>query len=208
MSFGGDVLTSAGSGDVFVAKLDVGGAHLWSKRFGDADQQDASSLTVDFAGNVVLTGEFAGTVDFGGAPLTSTGGFDLFVAKLDGAGGHLWSKRFGDGDDQGGTPSIAVDGSGNVFAAGTFHGALNFGGGPLASAGGEDAYLAKMDGNGAHLWSKRFGDVSDGQVATCLAADASGNVIVGGYFSGTVDFGGGSVVSAGGNDAFVAKFSP
>lgn len=208
VSFGGNLLTSAGSGDVFVAKLDGNGAHLWSNRFGDTDQQDVSGLAVDPSGNVIITGEFSGTADFGGKPLVSAGGFDLFVAKLDGAGGHIWSKRFGDVDDQGGAPSIAVDGSGNMFAAGTFHGALNFGGGPLASAGDEDAYLAKLDGNGGHLWSKRFGDVSDGQVATCLAVDGDGNVIVGGYFSGTVDFGGGAVISAGGNDAFLAKFSP
>jgi uncharacterized protein (AIM24 family) len=208
VNFGGGLLTSAGSGDVFVAKLDGNGGHLWSKGFGDTAQQDASGLAVDVAGNVLITGEFDGTVDFGGKPLSSAGGFDLFVVKLDENGKHIWSERFGDIDDQGGAPSVAVDTSGNVFAAGTFHGAINFGGGPLASAGQEDAYLAKLDGNGKHLWSKRFGDVSDSQVATCLAVDGPGNVIVAGYFSGTVDFGAGPVISAGGNDAFVAKFSP
>jgi hypothetical protein len=34
--------------------------------------------------------------NLGGVPLTALGSYDAFVGKLDGAGNHLWSKRFGD----------------------------------------------------------------------------------------------------------------
>jgi hypothetical protein len=208
VNFGGGPLISAGGNDVFVVKLDASGGYLWSKSFGDADQQDATAVAVDSAGDVLVTGEFFGTVNFGGGPLTSAGDYDLFLVKFDASGGHVWSKRFGDDDDQGGAPSVIVDASGNVLVAGTFHGTLDFGGSPIASIGGQDAYLAKLDASGDYLWSKRFGNAMDEQVATSVVVDASGDVLLAGYFGGILDFGDGtSLMSAGGYDLYVAKFS-
>ena len=43
--------------------------------------------------------------------------------------------------------AITVDTVGNVFVAGSFAGATQFGGQTLTSLGGEDAFLAKIDGN-------------------------------------------------------------
>jgi hypothetical protein len=126
-----------------VAKLDAAGNALWSKLFGDASNQIGSSIAVDGTGNVLSTGYFGGTVDFGKGPLTSAGSYDLFVAKLDAAGNALWSKRFGDADAQHGT-SIAVDGAGDVLMTGNFYGTVDFGKGPLTSAGGYDLFVAKL----------------------------------------------------------------
>lgn len=56
---------------------------LWSRRFGDTGlRQRVRGLTTDAAGNVLLVGEFDGTVDFGAGQLTSAGSADLFVVKL------------------------------------------------------------------------------------------------------------------------------
>lgn len=97
---------------------------------------------------------------------------------------------------------------GNVLVAGFFKGAADFGGGPLASAGGADVFLAKLAPTGEHVWSKRFGDGSD-QVVAAIASDVTGAVLVGGYFAGGIDFGGGLLLAESAmSDAFVAKFSP
>jgi hypothetical protein len=125
---------------------------------------------------------------------------------LDPAGGHLFSRRFGDGADQYGT-SVAVDATGNVVLTGFSRGALDFGGGPLASAGLEDVLLGKFDASGKHLWSKRFGDAAI-QVGYSVAVDNGSNTLLTGYFFGTVDFGNGPLVSVGTSDIFVAKFAP
>ncbi len=204
--FGGGPLTStsAGDPDIFVAKLDGSGNHLWSKRFGDMSTQAGESVAVDGAGNVLLTGGFDGTADFGGGPLTGNGSFDIFVAKFDSNGNHLWSKRFGDGDGQFGE-SVAVDGTGDVLLTGSFLGTADFGGGPLAGVGDPDIFVAKFDGSGNHLWSKRFGDVG-GQIGESVAVDGTGNVLLTGGFVVTADFGGGPLTSAGDADIFVAKF--
>jgi hypothetical protein len=148
---------------------------------------------------IVLAGVAYGEVDFGGGPLLSAGQSDIVAAKLDAAGKHLWSKRFGDGDPQHGY-SVATDGAGNVVLTGLLYGTVDFGGGPLTSAGGSDIFVAKLDAFGNHVWSKRFGDAST-QFGASVAVDSPGNVLL----YGTVDFGGGPVPNGGG---VVAKLGP
>jgi hypothetical protein len=206
VDFGGGVLTSAGGADVFIAKYDPTGKHLWSKRFGDADHQGGTGVAVDGLGNVLVTGSLAGAADFGGGALTSAGSVDLFVAKLDPTGKHLWSKRFGDASDQYGF-GIAVDAAGNALVTGAFSGAVDLGGGALTSAGIADILVASYDPAGNHLWSKRFGDASN-QRGNAVAAGGAGSVLVTGSLRGTADFGDGALTSAGGEDAFLAKLVP
>ncbi|MEZ4312243.1 MAG: hypothetical protein R3F14_29795 [Polyangiaceae bacterium] len=45
-----------------------------------------------------------------------------------------------------------------AVVAGVFAGTVNFGGGAIASGGGNDGFVASYDYLGAHLWSKGFGD--------------------------------------------------
>jgi hypothetical protein len=203
-NFGGGTLTSAGAFDIFVVKFDANGNHIWSQRFGNATDQWSVAVAADASGNVIVTGYFTGTVDFGGGTLTSEGGYDIFVAKFDMNGGHVWSDRFGDASDDV-ARSVAIDPTGNIFVTGYFAGNVNFGGGLLASSGLNDICVVKFGGSGSHVWSDRFGDASD-QQGMSAATDASENVIVTGHFENTVNFGGGTLSSGGGYDIFVAKF--
>jgi lambda repressor-like predicted transcriptional regulator len=207
VDFGGGRLSSAGGGDIFVAKFSrTDGGHIWSKRFGSISTDYGYRVAVDSSRNVYVIGRFVGTVDFGGGPLTSAGGYDIFVAKFSGTdGGHIWSKRFGSaGYDY--ANGIAVDSGGNVLVTGQFQGIVDFGGGPLTSAGGYDIFMAKYNGvNGSHIWSKRFGSTSS-DYGNGIAVDEVGNVIMTGAFYGTVDFGGGSL-TASGIDIVVAKYT-
>jgi hypothetical protein len=206
LSFGGPTLPNAGGEDVFVAKLDPSGAHVWSNAFGDGADQSGRGVAVDGAGNVLLVGGFAGSVAFGVPALTSAGGQDVFVAKLDPGGTPVWSRRFGDAQDQA-AQAVAADGAGNVLLAGDFSGTLAFGGPALISAGGQDVFVAKLDAGGAPVWGKRFGDALD-QSVQCLAVDGGGNLLLTGGFQGALGFGGPALISAGGQDFFAAKLDP
>ncbi len=199
VSFGGANL-SAGGADLFVAKYDAAGAHLWSKRFGDGSTQSGAGVATDVASNIVLAARLVGSIDLGGGNLTSAGGDDVLLAKLDSAGNHLWSKRFGDANHQG-AQTLRLDGAGNVIVAGTVSGSIDFGGGALTPpAGSSRNYLAKLDAAGNHLWSKMFHGQAD------VATDAAANVVLGGRFFTTIDLGGGPLVTAGGVDVVLAKF--
>jgi hypothetical protein len=209
IDFGGGPLTNAGNGDIFLAKFDSSGNHLWSKKFGGSSSDWGNSVSVDSSGNVYITGYFgSSTIDFGGGALTNAGYRDIFLAKFDSNGNHLWSKSFGgSGDDYG--YSVSVDSSGNVYITGNFQSStIDFGGGALtnANAGYSDIFLAKFDSNGNHLWSKSFGGISD-DYGNSVSVDSSGNVYITGYFkSSTIKFGGGALTNTGGYDIFLARF--
>jgi hypothetical protein len=208
VDFGGGPLVSAGSTDMAIAKFDSAGNHLWSARFGDSDIQRPSGITTDSFDNVLVTGEFRGTVDFGGGPLVAAGlgTLDIFLVKFDSGGSHVWSRQFGDTLNQWGR-QVAVDPWDSVLLAVYFEGGVDFGGGVLTSGGDQDAAVAKFDASGNHLWSAAFGGTGM-QKAFDVAADDQGNLLLAGYFRDSLDFGGGILTSAGGNDVFLARFTP
>lgn len=127
-----------------VIKFDPGGNHLWSKTFGPPPGSDASAsaVAVDSAGNIVVPGSFTNTIDCGGGPLVSAGGYDVFVAKFDPQGNHRWSRRFGDPQAQAGT-TVGVISSTEIVVAGNFGGLVDFGGGMLASQSPDDLFLTR-----------------------------------------------------------------
>lgn len=214
VDFGGSVLSSAGSTDIYLAKLDMNGEHLWSKQFGDADNQIGRAVHIGSSGDIYLTGSLVGTVDFGPGnaacpPMTASGLEDVFITKFSSSGVCQFSKRFGTPAQQFST-AIAVDSQQNILVTGYFNGGIDFGCGMLASGngmGGTDIFLAKLDSMGGCIWSKRFGDASN-QYATALGIrPSSDEIIIAGYASGTVDFGNAALVSAGGSDIFIAAFN-
>jgi len=153
VDFGSGPLTSVGHQDIFVLKLDPTGNHLWSKSFGSNNGDDGVAIAADAADNVVVTGSFMGTVDFGGGPYDSAGsctgdpctpGPDIFVLKLDALGKHLWSKGFGGNSSWRGGNDVGVDSGGNVVFSGHLFGSIDVGGGPLQSVGEWSGFLAKL----------------------------------------------------------------
>jgi len=203
VDFGGGALTSAGLGDVFVAKFDAAGNHRWSQRFGGAGEEQGMQIVVDDAGIVTMAGAFRDSLDLGGGALTSVGQRDIFVAGFDPAGNYLWSMGTGDTSDDYPT-AITTDNTGRWFVSGVFYGSVDFGGGLLTSAGSTDIFVAGFDTGGVPLWSKRFGD-SDRDGIAAISFDASGNLILAGVFEGSVDFGGGALGSSGNNDIYFAQ---
>jgi len=204
VNFGGGVLDTGGSDDIFVAKFDRWGYHLWSTRFGTAGNDAGLCVAVDDSGNVVVGGYFLGAVDFGGGTLTSAGLNDMFLVKLDPSGHHVWSRRFG-GANNDEVDDVTIDALGRVVATGSFRDAVDFGGGPMGSAGASDGFVAVFDPSGNHVWSRTFG-AGLADEGRGVAADPFGNVFVTGAFQDTVSFGGGSFASAGLNDVFVVKY--
>ena len=205
-NFGGSVLVSAGGQDIFLAKYTTAGAHVWSKRFGDSQPQSAEAVATDATDDVIITGNFQGTVDFGGGGLTSAGASDAFVARFTSAGAHSWSKRFGAASWEAGA-ALATDGAGNVICSGTFAASITLGGPTFTSLGSNDFYVAKFSREGEHLWSRSFGSDA-AEALTGLAVDADNNVVMTGHASKDIGFGGGLLVPAGQSDVFVATLAP
>jgi len=202
--YGSYRLASAGSTDIFVAKLDSGGTVQWAKSMGGASDDLGVGIAVDGDGNAYVTGVFYGTADFGSYSLTSAGGSDIFVAKFDSGGTVQWAKSMGGASSQDYGRGIAVDGDGNAYVSGSFGYTADFGSYSLTSAGGSDIFVTKLDSGGTVQWAKSMGGAySDGGYG--IAVDGDGNTYVTGSFGYTADFGSYNLTSADGYDIFVAK---
>jgi hypothetical protein len=206
MDFGGCSLSKMAGTGLFVAKLDPSGACLWSKSAGATGNQYGHDVAVDGAGNVLVTGDFTGALDFGGCPLSKGLGTGLFVAKLDPSGACLWSKNAGAAGSQHGW-GAAVDGAGNVLVTGEFTSAMDFGGCPLSKATGHGLFLAKLDPSGTCVWSKS-GGATGKQSSYDVAIDGPGNALITGEFASTLDLGGCPLSNSGASGLFVAKVDP
>ena len=204
VDYGGGPLTSAGGADVAVVKLDAGGGHIWSKRFGAKSTEYTYDLAVDPTGGVVFVGSFSKPVDFGGGELTSRGSGDAFVAKLDASGNHVWSKSFGGSEDDNGY-DVAIDPKGNVAVTGYFQLTADFDGHPQQSAGRNDAFVMRLDASGTPVWTKRLGG-SEADYGHGVTIDANGAIVATGHFVGKASYTGGELSSNGGHDIYVLTF--
>ena len=210
-------LTSSGSSDVFVSKLDNDGNSLWTRSMGGASADQGMSIAVDVSGNIYTTGYFQETADFNPGPgttnLTSNGESDIFVFKLDSNGDLLWARSMG-GKGLDLEFGIALDGSGNVYTTGYFQETADFDPGPgvfnLESDGSEDIFVSKFDSNGNFLSANSMGGTGLDR-GFGIALDVSGDVHITGYFQETADLDPGAGVSnrtsKGNFDIFISKLS-
>ena len=214
LRLGDQVVSSAGSSDGFVARLGPDGAVRWLIRVGGhgADRVAGAAALGD---RVAVAGTFSGEADFRGhalAPIEEHSGLpDGFVAVLDRAGQVAWVRRFGSAaEDE--VAGVAVTGSGRIAVAGTVRAVtwLGAGGATLTAGGVEDwdghgiadGLVALWDDRGEVVGSALVGGRDyDGLRAIAARGD---EVVVGGWFSGTMDVGGTHLVAGGGDDGFVA----
>ena len=211
-TIGGVSMIGAGSQDGFVAKLNASGSALWVVPIGGTSYDSATSVSVDSSGNILVAGNFYGTMSNLGAAnnIPSAGAADGYLVKLSASGAVQWAKPIG-GTSYDSAASVSVDSSGNVLVAGTFSGTMSNleVANNIPSAGSNDGYVAKFSPGGDVQWAKPIGGTSY-DIATSVSVDSSGNVLVAGHFSGTMSNLGAAnnIPSAGGSDGYVAKFSP
>jgi hypothetical protein len=180
---GNVVVSGKGVGTV---KLDPTGHPLWNRSFD-------GYLAIDSKGNVLVTGGFTEPADFGGGLLVSAGGEDIFVTKLDSAGNHVFSKRFGDAGGHQRGEAIAIDSADDVLVSGVLDGVVDFGGGPISVRPGtcpeevwceQAGFVLKLDPLGNSLWSWSRAPIRS---LPGIASDSHGNVLVSGASPGNVE---------------------
>ncbi len=198
-TFGGAPLTAVQAG-LFVLRLQGTGEPIWSRGFGD-DVFRARG-TADGAGRVLVSGRFSGSIDFGAGPIVSNGA-DGFVAALDPNGDLAWQLH-ADGDYFE-PDDTHWDAAGNAIIAATIDGTLELGGMSHQVTAPAGMLIAKIATDGTPLWSRSFGCEEHNRAG--LGSDPEGNVWWGGDYFGTIDFGGGPLVSSS-EDAFLVKLSP
>ena len=179
-------------------------SETWSLTHGSTGGDFIAAIAVDHAGNSYVVGSLAGTADLGCGAMSPTGSLDMYVVSYDTTGSCRWSRHFGGTSEQWAT-ALVRDCDGNLFVTGVFSGTTDFGFGALASAGGYDGFVAELSPTGAPVWARAFGGAEDD--APSGVAVAAADIVVAGHFHGTASFGGADLVSAGGADAFLARYA-
>jgi len=181
--------------NAFIVKYDASGQKLWTKQIGDAIIDTAAySVAADGIGNIIITG-ITGSNLFG---QTNQGNGDCFVSKFDPSGNHLWTSLIGGPDDDFGN-AVAVDAGNNIYVTGQTYGTLT----GAATAGLQDAFVAKFDPAGNRQWLRQFGSGGTDS-GESVAIDPYGYVFVAGFTDGSLD-GNGNI---GSYDLFISRFDP
>lgn len=198
-------LSSAGSADAFVAKMNPAGEFIWAKNAGGQFADQAYDLGLDANGNIYFTGNFQGTAAFGTTNLIAADQDDIFISKIDNNGNFIWSKSFGSYDKDCGN-AISVAANGNAFVTGYFTGTVAFGSNNILVGEYKDIFVAKLNSAGTVMAAKRAGgQYNDNGMS--IAANSSDQAMVTGSFVSSADFGTATLVSAGDDDIFIAKIT-
>ena len=205
ITFGGSTMQTAGNDDAFVASLNASGNYRWSYQFGGSMYDSGRRVAVRGT-SVTMVGGFVGSMILNGTNVTSSGEMDTFIVNMTTDGAINWARSVGGtGNDR--PNGLAIDSANNIVIVGFFGGTTNLGGSALASNGYEDVFIAKYRGaDGVHLFSKKLGGVGFDN-GTAVAVDLSNSIYILGTYTGSVDFGGPSPLTATSVDLFVAKYS-
>jgi len=201
------IASSKGAMDAFVAKLDATGKAVWLHGYGDTGTEFATDVAVDASGNVFVVGYTNSKIDFGGGEVPAASNDDIFVAKLNPAGEHVWSQRIGKAASYGlnePTASVAVMSDGRVVVAGFAGEELKIPNLDLPDRGDKTAFVVMFDGEGNGKWGKTWGATDCAQRLFGLSVSPSGAIAIAGDMQGTISFGGDNFTSGSDRDVFVA----
>ncbi|REJ80577.1 MAG: T9SS C-terminal target domain-containing protein [Bacteroidetes bacterium] len=208
VSFGSTNLSSSGSNDIAIFKVNSSGDVQWAKKAGGTREDRPRGVALDRSGNILVTGTFTNSCTFSGTTLTGTGPFSSFTAKYTNSGNLEWVRAGVNTTDTTRSNAIATDPAGNSYIAGYYKQTAVFGSNSVTSAGANDIFVAKYDPNGNVLWLKSAGGPYD-DMANGISYDPTNNLV---YVTGQIDdhgyFDNIYVGAAGNRDVFVAAYDP
>lgn len=192
-------LTSVGP-DAYVLKLSSSGAFIWVQHISGNGWQEGHTIRTDVQNNVYISGLLTVSAIFNagsGSVMLQTNNNDAFLAKYSPQGNLKWAIKPGGGINNtniGKKRPLAFDPLGNVVLAYHFSQTVDFDPGvgiaTLSTNGpiDEDIFIQKLDTNGNFIWVKQLGKNVYTDELGDLITDHQGNILLTGFFSGTVDF--------------------
>ena len=191
---GTNIISCVGGTDGFITKLDANGNLVWALSLaGTGTLSIYAPPAIDNSGNLYITGNFSGVVDFDPSlsTYTATGTNDIFILKLTATGSFVWAKNIG-GSSFESARRIITDASNNIYLAGMYTGIVDFD--PSAAtytlssnSSSTDGFILKLDPSGNFIWVNGIGGVGT-DICASIALDVSNNLYATGSYSATVDF--------------------
>lgn len=157
---------------------------------------------LDGSGNLVLAGQFYGSLNFGGRSFQSSSNMDAdgFAGKVSPQGQVAWAVNLA-GAGYSSAYGMHVDSRGDVLITGMFDGTITVGGRQMTAVGKQDVFVVKLSGsNGAVVWTRTFGGPED-DWAYAVTANPAGDVFTTGIPGAGLMIDGKDITGAG----FVAR---
>ncbi len=199
------VLTSNGTGDLFLARFSPEGQLDWITQAGILGTTRGESLRVDETGNSYVGGIYQGRVAFGEDTIqTNTPDNDIFLAKFDAEGIPAWGRKAGGVfDDK--CEAIELDEDGNIYMTGTYFGLMRLSDDIFIQTPGnnENFFLLKYQNDGTPLWARSLGESG---FENGRDISLSGNwLLLTGFFNESFSIDGVTLAQGAGNfDTFIA----
>jgi len=193
ITFGTTTLTSNGSKDYFIARLDPNGNFIWAKSEGGTGSDELYGVAIDNP-RIYMTGIFDADFTLGSIAVNTHGGQDILVACTDTAGNELWAVANGGGSSNDIGYDIATDHNGGVYATGNYAGPATFGSTNLT--GGNGAYIVKYDIISIQQWVKKIVGSSLNASGRSVSANNTPAIAMGSSFccyGSTLDFSGSTI---------------
>ncbi|WKZ65711.1 MAG: SBBP repeat-containing protein [Flavobacteriales bacterium] len=203
-SYDGIALTPGSAGSyLYVLATDLDGNGVWARSYGNGDNE-GMGISADTLGNVFVAARLWGNLFLPDDTLTSaSSNDDILVMKLDREGAFHWAQSTGSAQRDLAW-DVDADGMGNVLVAAHFQQSIDFFGTPFTALGGEDALIAKLDGDGNVVWASRpSGFQRDIPLCIHRQATAPNSIFFGGYYWGVITYGGSTIDDVGNGDAML-----
>jgi len=205
VDFWGTILSSFGSNDIYVIKLDNNGNTQWAKQmwWTSADRWYGIGLTPD--SSILVTGYFWGTATFWSITHTSSSSSSAFATKIDNSGNIIWATQLdGISVDEGNY--ITSDSEWNVIVTWFFNGDAQHWSISLINSWDSDTFVTKLAPNGDVIWANKLGGIWRDR-ATWVVTDTNNDIYVEWFFNNDSQHGTTLLNHAGSNDVFVTKVS-
>lgn len=181
----------------------------WALNCGGEGDDLGWNITSDAAGNTFVVGSFSGVATFGTTNLTSRGGLDMFLMKVDASGHVLWVRQGGGpSDDEG--KGVALDSNGNIYVTGYFTTNSTFDSVSIDAGSNRqhDLFLAKYNSAGDVVWV-RYGGGTGADEGFAVTVNSGGtHIYVSGRIgAGTATFGNFSVAGNGGLEVLLIEYN-
>ncbi len=189
MEIGDTSLESMGFSDVFLSKLNNSGTAQWAVSGGSLNIDETAGISVGTDGDIVWTGQFWVQGFFGPDTIfAQSSSKALFLVKYGQSGNYHWSKSIS-GSAIKVVNDVVTDSENSIYLTGYFEDSLFIDATTLIATQGQHFFILKFDASGNLIFGKNYG-ISGSIRGNTIEIDSNNDVIVGGYFNGTVNFDG------------------
>jgi hypothetical protein len=209
-----DTYNGGSNTNAYVVKYSNNGTYAWAKAFNvsaSGARGEGHGVAVSKLGDVYITGQYSGTVTFGGSDTDTSGGYDsAFLTRYDSDGTYGWTKDVAtaSGTDAIGS-GVATDSAGNAYFTGQFAGGtVVFGATDSLTSSTNNGFISKYSRDGTYGWAKKYATAGSGTLSSnSVAASSDGSLYTVGDFAGNITFGNSDSYTGSGGSAYISKYT-